>query len=192
MDAKQNFQDLIGTILNNHQSVIQNIVPLIPTLSNIAEKIIHAIQKNGTVFWMGNGGSAADTQHMAAELIGRFKRERRAIASIALTTDTSILTSVGNDYGFNYIFSRQLEGLCKPNDVVIGLSTSGNSQNIIEGVQVAKKIGAYTLSFTGDTGGKLKAMTDDCICVPSDITARIQEAHSLMGHILCEIIDNAF
>jgi D-sedoheptulose 7-phosphate isomerase len=179
-------------IFKDHQKVVQKLENYLPDIQQVAEKMITAIRQNGTIFWMGNGGSAADAQHMAAELVGRFQKERKALSSYALTTDSSILTSVGNDYGFNTIFSRQIEGLCKPQDVIMALSTSGNSENVIQGVMAANKIGAYTVALTGESGGKLKSMASFCLTVPSNITARIQEGHSLIGHILCEIIDAAF
>jgi len=179
-------------IVREHQKVIQDLENYLPIINTIAEKMIGAIRQQGTIFWMGNGGSAADAQHMAAELVGRFLKERKALSSIALTTDTSILTSVGNDYGFDTIFSRQIEGLCKPQDVIIGLSTSGNSENVIRAIELGNKIGAYTIAMTGESGGKLKSMASCCLTVPSKVTARVQEGHTLIGHILCEIIDNAF
>lgn len=181
----------LKAIYQEHQNVMRNFEQYLPIVEEIGQKMLQAINNKGKIFWMGNGGSAADAQHMAAELIGRFKNERRALPSIALTTDTSILTSVGNDYGYSAIFSRQLEGLCQPQDVIIGLSTSGNSENVILGIELGKKIGAYTVALTGETGGKLKSIADVCLTVPSTTTARIQEAHALIGHMLCEVIDNA-
>ena len=148
-----------------------------------------AVRNNGTIFWMGNGGSAADAQHMAAELIGRFKRERRALPSIALTTDTSILTSLANDYDYSIIFARQLAALCKPGDVVVGLSASGNSENVIKGLETAKAKQAVTVALTGGQGGKMIHYADYSLIVPSNETARIQEAHILIGHILCDGIE---
>ena len=179
----------ILSIFKEHKKVIDSLDSMIPMLEKSSEKIIASLKSNGTIFWMGNGGSAADAQHMAAELLGRFKKERRALASIALTTDSSILTSLSNDYNFDIIFSRQLEGLCKPQDVVIGLSTSGNSKNVLLGIEAAKNIGAYTIGFTGNDGGKLKDITDLCFVIPSKNTARIQEAHQLLCHTLCECVE---
>ena len=138
---------------------------------------------------MGNGGSAADSQHIAAEIVGRYKRERRGMPAIALTTDTSILTSVGNDYGFNHIFSRQVEALCSEGDTVIGISTSGNSANVVAAIEAAKQTGAFTIGMTGANGGKLGELCDLTFAAPSTDTPRIQEAHILVGHILCDIID---
>lgn len=182
----------ILAIFKEHQEVIHLLEPMIPQIQEVSEKIIQSLKNQGTIFWMGNGGSAAEAQHMAAELIGRFKKERRALSSIALTTDTSILTCLSNDYDFNIIFSRQLEALCKPQDIVIGLSTSGNSENIMLGIQTAKNIGAYTIGFTGQHGGKLKNLADNCFAIPSDNTPRIQEAHQLICHTLCEYVESGF
>lgn len=181
----------IAAIFHEHQRVIEDLMPSIPQLQQVAERILKALQAGGKIFWMGNGGSAADAQHMAAELIGRFKHERKALPSIALSTDTSILTCLSNDYDFNVVFSRQLEALCGAHDVVIGLSTSGNSENVLRGIAVAKQRGAYTVGFTGHQGGKLKDLVHTCFIVPSKTTARIQEGHALLCHTLCEYIEQA-
>ncbi len=165
----------------------------------LADKILEAInltrasyQKGGKLLLMGNGGSAADAQHIAAEFVGRYKKERRPVAALALTVDTSILTCIGNDYGYDQVFSRQVESLAKPEDVVIGISTSGNSENVIRGVDKAREIGAKTIGLLGNQGGKLKDKVDLAIVVPSKNTARIQEAHITIGHIICEILDEEF
>ncbi|OGW17086.1 MAG: phosphoheptose isomerase, partial [Nitrospinae bacterium RIFCSPLOWO2_12_FULL_45_22] len=141
---------------------------------------------------IGNGGSAADAQHMAGELIGRFKGERAPLAAIALTTDTSVMTCLGNDYGFDKIFLRQIEALANPGDAVLAITTSGQSENIIQGVIMAKKKGALTLGLLGKDGGKVQELLDRAVVVPSDDTQRIQEAHLVIEHILCELIDNHF
>lgn len=165
----------------------------------LADKILEAIQlartsldKGGKLLLMGNGGSAGDAQHIAAEFIGRYKKERRPVAAIALTVDSSILTCVGNDYGFDSVFSRQVEGLAKKEDLVIGISTSGNSENVIRGIDKAREIGAQTIGLLGNEGGELKDRVDLAIVVPSSDTARIQEAHITIGHIICEILDEEF
>jgi D-sedoheptulose 7-phosphate isomerase len=158
-------------------------------IAAFADSCRAAITSGHTVYLMGNGGSACDCQHFAAELVGRFQKERRAMASVALTTDTSILTALANDYGFEVVFSRQVEALVKPGDVVVGLSTSGNSPNIVKGLEKAKEQGAVTIGMTGRSGGKLKALCDTCICIPSDVTARIQEAHLLVEHLVCQRIE---
>lgn len=180
----------IASLLQEHQAVMSQLVELFPAMEEAASRILQAIQKGGKVLWMGNGGSAADAQHLAAELIGRFKQERAALPAIALTTDSSILTCLSNDYEYSIVFSRQIEALCRPNDVVIGISTSGNSRNVIAGIHAAKKIGAYTIGFSGQ-GGELPALVDLSLSVPSKNTARIQEAHIFIGHTICEIVEQS-
>ena len=154
-----------------------------------AQKIQDRLEVGGKLMLMGNGGSAADAQHIAAELVGRFKKERKAMPALALTVDTSSLTALGNDYGFDTIFERQVEALANKNDAVIGISTSGNSENIIRGVNKAKSIGAFTIGLLGNDGGKLKDVVNLPIIIPSNDTARIQEVHITIGHIICEIIE---
>ena len=165
---------------------------LMTEIEAAAQNIITALQKGGKLLIMGNGGSAADAQHLAAELIGRFQVERQAIPAIALSTDTSILTCLSNDYDYSIVFSRQLEALCQPNDVVLGISTSGNSKNILKGITTAKQKNAYTIGFSGHTGGELAKLVDLSINIPSTVTARIQEAHIFIGHTICELIEQAF
>ena len=148
-----------------------------------------SLQSGGKVVWMGNGGSAADAQHLAAEFMVRYKNERGPLASIALTTDTSILTAHSNDYHFDTVFERQVKGLCKPEDLVIGLTTSGTSANINLALSAANEIGAYTVALTGRDGGKVKDIAKLPIIISNDETARIQEAHMFIGHWLCEAID---
>lgn len=167
------------------------------TLKANSEKIVQAVEsilelfkRNGKVLFFGNGGSAADSQHIAAEFIGRFKKERRALPAIALTTDTSILTALGNDYSFDVIFARQVEGLGQRGDLAFGISTSGNSRNVVEGIKAAKKTGLKTISLTGCGGGELAPLTDISIIVPSSETARIQESHLCVAHAICELVEN--
>ena len=148
-----------------------------------------SLQSGGKVIWMGNGGSAADAQHLAAEFMVRYKNERGPLASIALTTDTSILTAHSNDYHFDTVFERQVKGLCKPEDLVIGLTTSGTSANINLALSAANEIGAFTVALTGRDGGKVKDIAQLPIIIANDETARIQEAHMFIGHWLCEAID---
>ncbi|NPA40931.1 MAG: D-sedoheptulose 7-phosphate isomerase [Aquificae bacterium] len=148
-----------------------------------------AIKDGNKILLFGNGGSAADAQHIAAEIVGRYKKERRGLPAIALTTDTSILTAVGNDYGFESIFERQIEALCTPGDVAIGISTSGESENVLRGIKAAHDLGATTVAFTGRNGGKLAQVAHYAFVVPSYETPRIQECHITLGHVLCEIID---
>ncbi len=154
-----------------------------------AETIRDCLDDGGKLLLMGNGGSAADSQHLAAELVGRFKKERKAMAALALTVDTSSLTALGNDYGFDTVFSRQVEALATSKDAIIGISTSGNSQNVIRALQQAREIGLSTIGFMGNDGGKMKDYVDIGIIVPSNDTARIQEVHITIGHIICEIIE---
>ena len=159
----------------------------------VAAKIcISTLKKNGKVILFGNGGSAADAQHIAAELVGRYKTERKGLAAIALTTDTSILTSIGNDYGFEEIFSRQIEALAKPEDVVIAISTGGTSKNVIKAIKLANNSGCSIIGFSGRDGGEMNKICDVNIVIPSNDTPRIQEMHILIGHTLCHLIDDEF
>lgn len=153
---------------------------------------VEALKNGHTIFFMGNGGSAADSQHLAAELVGRFESERQGLPAIAFTTDTSILSAVGNDYGFEQIFVRQVEALVKEGDVVVGISTSGNSRNVVNAIETARRKGAVTVGLTGAGGGALAGLCRLCICVPSATAARIQEAHILIGHLVCAMIDREF
>ena len=156
------------------------------------QKIQGRLEAGGKLLLMGNGGSAGDAQHIAAELVGRFKKERKAMPALALTVDTSSLTALGNDYGFDTIFERQVEALANKNDTVIGISTSGNSKNVIRAVNKANSIGAFTIGLLGNDGGKLKDAVNLPIIIPSNDTARIQEVHITIGHIICEIIEEDF
>ncbi len=155
----------------------------------MAQTMIHAIQMGGKIVFLGNGGSAADAQHLAAELVGRLLFDRRPIPAIALTTNTSILTAVGNDYGFDVVFRRQVEALICERDVVVAISTSGNSTNVIAAVEVARAKGAQCIGFTGKNGGDLAPLCDLCLMIPAATSPRIQEAHITVGHILCELIE---
>jgi len=160
----------------------------IENIEKAAKAIIASLKSGGKVLIFGNGGSAADSQHIAAELVGRFRKERKPLAAIALTTNTSTLTAIANDYGYEAVFSRQVEALAKRGDVALGISTSGNSPNVIEAVKKAKALGLVTIGLSGD-GGKLKAACDILIAVPSKDTPRIQEAHIMIGHIICELVE---
>jgi D-sedoheptulose 7-phosphate isomerase len=173
-----------------HMAMFNALEPLFPLISEVGISMQNTIKNGGKILIMGNGGSAADSQHIAAEIVGRFKKERKGMPAIALTTDTSIITSVGNDYGYDYIFARQVEALCRPEDMVIGITTSGNSANVVRAIEAAKAIGATTVGLTGGTGGKLNNLCDYNIVVPSSVTARIQEAHIFIGHSLCEILES--
>jgi D-sedoheptulose 7-phosphate isomerase len=173
-----------------HMAMFNALEPLFPMISAVGLKMQECIKNGGKILIMGNGGSAADSQHIAAEIVGRFKKERKGMPAIALTTDTSIITSVGNDYGYDYIFARQIEALCRPEDLVIGITTSGNSANVVSAMQAAKEIDAVTVGLTGGSGGKLNAICDFNLVMPSSVTASIQEAHIFVGHSLCEILES--
>lgn len=175
----------------DHQEVLNAVMEsdLLAKLEVIANEVKTALNNGHKVLFCGNGGSAADSQHLAAEFVGRFQKERRGLPAIALTVDTSILTAVGNDYGYNKIFVRQVEALAQAGDVLIGISTSGNSQNVVEAIELAKEKGCYCVGMTAYGGGKMAQLCDECLAVPSRVTARAQEMHILMGHILCELVD---
>ena len=158
-------------------------------IKDIADLIIDCLKKGGKVMLCGNGGSAADSQHIAAEFIGRFKRDRTALAAISLTTNTSILTSLANDYGYDVVFSKQVEALAQKNDILIGISTSGKAKNVTLALKQAKKNNLKTVALTGGDGGELAKLADVSFIVPSSITARIQEAHITVGHIICELVE---
>lgn len=161
------------------------------TLVAALEAIVAALAAGRTIFFFGNGGSAADAQHLAAEMVGRFTLERRPLPALALTTDTSILTSIGNDYGFENIFLRQIQGLGRPGDVAVGISTSGNSPNVLRAMESAQEQGLVTIALTGRGGGALARQAQFCLRVPSENTARIQESHITIGHLICQAVDEA-
>jgi len=185
-------QEIIKKLISENIESQKNLLSgdTVSLIQKAAQLIVSSLQKGGKILIFGNGGSAADSQHMAAELVGRFKKERRAIPAIALTTNTSILTALANDYGYDIIFSRQIEALGNKNDVVLGISTSGNAKNVLEGVLTAKKLGIPAIILSGKDGGKLTPEADLAIVVKSLDTPRIQESHILIIHILCELIEN--
>ena len=158
-------------------------------LVNVVEAVTMALKAGNKILLFGNGGSAADAQHLAAEFVNRFVIERPPLPAIALTTDSSIITSIGNDYDFSEIFSKQIRAIGQPGDIAWGISTSGNSSNVLKGLEVAKKMGLVTLAFTGKDGGPVAKIADFSINVSSSITARIQEAHITAGHVICELVD---
>ena len=160
-------------------------------VAKAAGLMTEAVRAGRKVIWFGNGGSATQSQHMAAEFVGRFRRERRALPSISLTENMASVTAIGNDYAFERVFARQLEGLGQAGDVAIGLSTSGNSANVLEGLRQAKALGLVAVGLTGGSGGRMAALCDVCICVPSTVTAHIQEAHLAIGHVLCGLVEDA-
>lgn len=157
---------------------------------DIAVAMIDALQRDNKVIWMGNGGSAADAQHLAAELVSKFYLEREGLASIALSCNTSILTAVGNDYGFDHVFERQIEALARAGDVVVGISTSGNSTNVLRAIEKARAMDCITVGMTGMSGGQIVHAVDLCFRAPSDDTPRIQEVHITAGHIICEVVES--
>ncbi len=161
------------------------------TLAAITRLLIRALADGGKILIFGNGGSAADAQHIAGELVGRFLRERQALAAMALTTDTSIMTAIGNDYSFERVFARQIEALGQPGDVALAISTSGRSRNIVAALETARARGMATVAFTGEDGGELPGRVDYCFRVPSTSTPRIQEAHIAAGHAICELVELA-
>jgi len=179
--------------LKDHQAVIQKVIDLLgEDIEKGCEMICTTIKNGHKVLLAGNGGSAADAQHIAAELSGRFVKERRALPGIALTVDTSALTAIANDYGYNHVFSRQVEALAQPGDLFIGISTSGNSQGILNAFEAARNLNCKTLGLSGRDGGKMNGLCDLNIIVPSHVTARIQEMHILIGHIFCKAVDELF
>ena len=163
-----------------------------PVIDAISEIWIDALSNGNKVIFCGNGGSAADSQHLAAELMGRYKVDRDPMAAISLTVDTSALTAIGNDYGYEMVFSRQLKGIGKKGDVLVGISTSGNSRNILDAFTVAKQLGIRTIALTGESGGAMKSQADLCLNVPSSITNNIQEMHIACGHLICGIVEDYF
>jgi D-sedoheptulose 7-phosphate isomerase len=171
------------------KQLLLNNAEVLSTVSKASEILVEALSRGNKPILFGNGGSAADAQHIAAEFVGRFAFDRPALPALALSANTSCVTAIGNDYGFDVIFARQIEALGRPGDVAIGISTSGNSPNVLSAVAVARKMGLHTVALTGATGGMLKAAVDHCICVPSNETPRIQECHILIGHIISELIE---
>jgi phosphoheptose isomerase len=185
-------QDIIKREIQGSIATKQEVLAkLVPDLEKTANILINALKNNNKVLICGNGGSAADAQHFAAELIVRFETERKALPAIALTTDTSILTAGANDYGIDTLFSRQIEGLGNKGDVLVAISTSGNSPNLLKAIEVAKKKGMEVIGLTGRDAGKMKSLANNVI-IPSQTTARIQESHIMTIHIWCKLIDQAF
>lgn len=181
----------IESIIKESIAVKQNIIDgeALKTIEDIALEIIRAIKNGGKILVFGNGGSAADAQHMAAELVGRFKKERKAVPAIALTTNTSTLTALSNDYGYDASFSRQVEAFGGKGDVAVAISTSGNAKNVIRAVETAKKMGMKTIALTGKGGGGVKEASDISLVVPSSDTARVQESHIVIIHAICELVE---
>ena len=185
---KNKIKDIIGASIETKQQVLQN-VQLLATIEKVVNVITDAFKKGNRVYFCGNGGSAADAQHLAAEFSGRFYTDRKALPAEALHCNTSYLTAVANDYGYDVVYSRMIEGIGESGDILVGLSTSGNSANIIKAFEVAKEKGITTVAFTGMTGGQMKSTSDHLINIPSADTPRIQESHILIGHIICQLVE---
>jgi D-sedoheptulose 7-phosphate isomerase len=184
-------QTVIENELKSHLETIKKVLDVSINDIEIAAKLVVQTLKNGNkILLCGNGGSAADAQHIAAELTGRYKTKRRGLAGIALTTDTSALTAIGNDYGYDRVFDRQVEALASKGDLLIGISTSGNSKNIVNALKLAQSMECKTIGFSGNDGGNMNNICDINIIVPSNNTPRIQEMHILFGHTICQIVDN--
>ncbi len=184
---KRDIESSLNESINLRKELLSDSVETIIQIANIA---IDAFKAGHSLYLMGNGGSAADAQHIAGELVGRFKKDRKPLPALALTTDTSVITAIANDYGYDQCFERQIDALSKEGDVVFGFSTSGNSVSILNALILAEKKKAKTIAFTGKGGGRLKDHADICLEIPSSDTARIQECHITIGHILCSIIEN--
>lgn len=183
---------IIQTSIDNHKEALKFLESSRADIEAIASLFISTLKNKGKIIFMGNGGSAADAIHLAAELVGRFKANRVPLAAIALSTNVASLTAIANDFGFEEIFSRQIEALATPNDVVVGISTSGESKNVIRAVTAAKKLKVKTIGFLGKDGGPLRGMVDVALIIPSHDTPRVQEMHILAGHMLCEIVEEHF
>ncbi len=182
---------LADAALREHAAATAALTPLLPAIADMAATLIETLRRDGRVFLCGNGGSAADAQHLAAELVGRFLRDRRPLPALALTTDTSTLTAVANDLGYAEVFARQLIALGRPGDLLIAISTSGDSPNVLRAAEAARRQRLTVLGLTGRAGGALPALCDLCLRAPADATPRIQEIHILVGHILCEAAERA-
>ena len=182
-------KNLIKNHILEHRSVLDSVMQLDESIEKVANLFISCLDKGGTIFWCGNGGSASDSQHLAGELVGRFVDERKPLKSIALTADSAVMTCIVNDYGYEHIFSRQIEALGSKGDVLVGITTSGNSKNVLNAFEVAKNKGVRTIGLLGKGGGLAKDLVDESIIISSNSTARVQEMHILIGHILCDLIE---
>ena len=182
-------EKLISSVFDEHQQTIEALRQQEDMILQMAEVWRTALKNGNKILFCGNGGSAADCQHLAAELVGRFVKERRGLPAIALTTDTSILTAVGNDYGYENVFARQVEALGQKGDVLMAITTSGNSANVIKAAEIAKAQGLTVIGFSGGRGGRIAELADLCLNAPSLVTARVQEVHILVGHLLCQLCD---
>lgn len=187
---KKNLKEIIKNHFFEHNNVLNTTNSLLlDKINKAAQLMASSIKKNGTIFWCGNGGSASDSMHLSAELVGRFKKNRKPLKSISLSGNPSTLTCISNDFGYRHVFSRQFEALAKKNDILVAISTSGNSHNIIRVLDVAKKKKIKSISFLGNKGGRCKNKAFLSLIIPSFSTARIQEMHIFIGHILCDLIE---
>jgi D-sedoheptulose 7-phosphate isomerase len=192
MSGRNNFEQRVSEVIEASIATKQLLLrssDVIATVATVSQVLVDSLSQGNKALLFGNGGSAADAQHIAAELVGRFAFDRPALPALALSVNSSCVTAIGNDYGFDQLFSRQIEALSRPGDVAIGISTSGNSPNVLNGLLTAKKMGLRTVALAGRTGGKLKDIAEHCICAPSDQTPRIQECHILIGHIISELVE---
>ena len=191
MLSSLNLESLFSEAMSRHVAVVQQLDAQRPRLEEVAGRMTKALLKGNKILWCGNGGSASDAQHLSAELVGRYRRDRPALASIALTENAAAVIGIANDYGFRDVFARQVEALCQRGDVFVGISTSGNSRNVAVALQRARQIGAFTVAITGEHGGRMGGTADAWLRIPSNDTARIQEAYMLCGHMVCDWVELA-
>ena len=187
-DLETSITRLIEASIATKQSLLRS-AETVSTIGKVSELLVNAFKSGNKALLFGNGGSAADAQHIAAEFVGRFAYDRPALPALALSVNSSCVTAIGNDFGFDQIFSRQVEALARPGDVAIGISTSGNSPNVLCALSKAREIGLHTVGLTGGGGGQIKGAVDHCICAPSNETPRIQECHTLIGHIISQLVE---
>ena len=191
MLASLNLESLFSEALIGHIHVVQQLESQRKRLEDVARRMTLALRQGNKILWCGNGGSASDAQHLAAELVGRYRRDRPGMASIALTGNAAAVIGIANDYGFHDVFARQVEALCQPGDVFVGISTSGNSRNVAVALERARQIGAFTVAITGEHGGRMGGAANVWLRIPSSDTARIQEAYMLCGHMVCDWVELA-
>ena len=183
---KEKIKNILQDSISVKERILEN---QIDTIQKVVFLVITCLKRDGKIFFFGNGGSAADSQHLASEFVGRFQKERNPLPAISLTTDTSVITSLSNDYNFEIVFARQIEALGERGDLAIGITTSGKSKNVILGLKKAKEMDLKTIALTGEGGKNLKEIADICLVIPSNKTCRIQEAHITIGHIICELVE---
>ena len=187
-----NFEGIITGHLSEHLATVEKLRSHVPFIEDLARRVLACLDAGGKVLFFGNGGSAADAQHLAAEFVVRFRQNRRALPSLALHTDTSVMTACANDFGFDTVYARQIEALANRGDIAIGISTSGNSANVLKALEAAKARGCLTVAFTAEDGGQCASTADLIFRAPSPVTARAQECHLLVGHILCGLVEETF